>query len=198
MTGESRPEDLTISVVTFSPGDTLVEWWGHTSFVVEDRRLNKGLLYNFGMFGPRTPGDDVGFVKDFIKGRLIFWVDDESTSWTFGFYKTQLKRDVRIQELDLEPAEALNIAQALGNHVLPDNRHYRYPHYDDNLHNRPPQHHHPAQPRPPATPGPTTPTTTARRGRATSPTARCPDSSGRRPRARRAGRCASTRCATRW
>lgn len=137
MTGESRPEDLTISVVTFSPGDSLVEWWGHTSFVVEDRRLNQGLLYNFGMFGPRTPGDDVGFVKDFIKGRLIFWVDSESTSRTFGFYKAQLKRDVRIQELDLEPTEALNIAQALGTHVLPDNRYYRYHHYDDNCSTRP-------------------------------------------------------------
>lgn len=137
MTGESRPEDLSISVVTFSPGDSLVEWWGHTSFVIEDRRLNKGLLYNFGMFGPRTPGDDLGFVKEFIGGRLIFWVDDESTNWTFSFYKTQLKRDVRIQELDLDPAEALQIAQALGTHVLPENKYYRYHHYDDNCSTRP-------------------------------------------------------------
>ncbi|MFO0594275.1 MAG: DUF4105 domain-containing protein [Myxococcaceae bacterium] len=137
MTGESRPEDLTISLVTFSPGDSLVEWWGHTSFVIEDRRLNKGLLYNFGMFGPRTPGDDVGFVKDFIKGRLIFWVDAESIAWTFNFYRDALKRDVRVQELDLEPAEAMAIAKRLGTHVLPDNKYYRYHHYDDNCSTRP-------------------------------------------------------------
>lgn len=137
MTGQSNPADLTISVVTFSPGDSLVEWWGHTSFVVEDRRLNRSLLYNFGMFGPRTAGDTGGFIKDFIKGRLIFWVDDESTSWTFGLYKDVLKRDVRVQELDLTPEEALQIAKRLGTHVLPDNKYYRYHHYNDNCSTRP-------------------------------------------------------------
>lgn len=137
MTGESQAADLQISLVTFSPGDSLVEWWGHTAFVVEDRRLNRGLVYNFGMFGPRTPGDDVGFVKDFIKGRLIFWVAHERIDWTFNFYKDALKRDVRIQELDLDPAEALQIAKRLGTHVLPDNMYYRYHHYDDNCSTRP-------------------------------------------------------------
>lgn len=137
MTGESRPEDMQISVVTFSPGDTLVEWWGHTAFMVEDRRLNRGVIYNFGMFGPRTPGDDIGFIKDFIKGRLIFWVAYEGINGTFNFYKNQLHRDVRIQELDLDPSEAMQIAQRLGTHVLPDNMYYRYHHYDDNCSTRP-------------------------------------------------------------
>ncbi|MFZ5443665.1 MAG: DUF4105 domain-containing protein [Myxococcota bacterium] len=137
LTGESNPADLSISVVTFSPGDSLVEWWGHTSLVVEDRRLNRGLLYNFGMFGPRTPGDDVGFVKDFIKGRLIFWVDSESPLGTFGFYKKILQRDVRVQELDLTPDEAQLIAKRLATHVLPENRYYRYHHYNDNCSTRP-------------------------------------------------------------
>ncbi|MFT3706689.1 MAG: DUF4105 domain-containing protein [Archangium sp.] len=137
MTGESQPEDITVSLITFSPGDSLVEWWGHTAFVIEDRKLNKGLVYNFGMFGPRMPGDDVGFVKDFIKGRLIFWVAHERIDGTFGFYKDVLKRDVRIQELDLDPAEAMAIAKRLGTHVLPDNMYYRYHHYDDNCSTRP-------------------------------------------------------------
>ena len=136
MTGESQPVDIAITLVTFSPGDSLVEWWGHTSFVVEDKRLNHARLYNFGMFGPKE-GDTVGFVKDFAKGRLIFWVADDSVQGTFGFYKKLLNRDVRLQELDLEPDEAMNIAKALGTHVLPENRMYRYHHYKDNCSTRP-------------------------------------------------------------
>lgn len=136
MTGESQPADLSISLVTFSPGDSLPEWWGHTSLVVEDKRLNHARLYNFGMFGPKE-GDTVGFVKDFAKGRLIFWVADDSVLATFGFYKKVLDRDVRIQELELLPDEAMLVARRLGTHVLPENRMYRYHHYNDNCSTRP-------------------------------------------------------------
>ncbi len=136
MDGRSQPADLAVSVVTFSPGDTLVEWWGHTSLVVEDQRLGQGRLYNFGMFGPKG-GDTTGFVKDFIKGRLMFWVADDSVAGTFNFYKNALRRDVRIQALDLEPDEALQVAKALGTHVLPQNATYLYHHYDDNCSTRP-------------------------------------------------------------
>ena len=136
MTGESNPDDIAITLVTFSPGDTLVEWWGHTSFVVEDKRLKHQRLYNFGMFGPKE-GDTVGFVKDFAKGRLIFWVADDSVSATFGFYKQYLNRDVRLQELDLLPDEAMQIGKSLGTNVLPENRFYRYHHYNDNCSTRP-------------------------------------------------------------
>ncbi len=136
MTGQTQPADLAITLVTFSPGDSLVEWWGHTSFVVEDKRLNHARLYNFGMFGPKE-GDTVGFVKDFAKGRLIFWVADDSAQGTFSFYKNQLKRDVRLQELDLEPDEAMAVAKSLGTNVLPENRMYRYHHYNDNCSTRP-------------------------------------------------------------
>lgn len=136
MTGESQPQDLRIALVTFSPGDSLVEWWGHTSLVVSDERLKQERLYNFGMFGPKE-GDTAGFLKDFIKGRLIFWVADDSAIGTFDFYKRVLKRDVRVQDLDLEPDEAMIIAKRLGTHVLPDNRFYRYHHYNDNCSTRP-------------------------------------------------------------
>jgi len=136
MTGESQPQDLRIALVTFSPGDSLVEWWGHTSLVVSDERLKQERLYNFGMFGPKE-GDTAGFLKDFIKGRLIFWVADDSAIGTFDFYKRHLKRDVRVQDLDLEPDEAMLIARRLGSHVLPDNRYYRYHHYNDNCSTRP-------------------------------------------------------------
>ncbi len=134
--GRSQSEDLTITLVTFSPGDTLTEWWGHTSFIVADTKLREERLYNFGMFGPRAGGSQADFVKEFIQGRLIFWAAAEPVERTFRLYRW-LKRDVRVQELDLEPAEAQQLARALAEKVLPENKYYRYHHYNDNCSTRP-------------------------------------------------------------
>lgn len=131
MTEQSRGEDLRVSLVTFSPGDTLTEWWGHTALVVEDLRLNEGRLYNYGMFS-----FDEGFVHRFVQGRLEFWVADDSISGTYRLYQF-LKRDIRIQELNLLPEQALQIARALGTNVLPEHRVYLYHHYNDNCSTRP-------------------------------------------------------------
>lgn len=131
MTGQSQPEDLAVSLVTFSPGDTLTEWWGHTALVVEDRRLNQARLYNFGMFSFSE-----GFVHRFVQGRLEFWVADDSVGGTYNLYR-YLNRDVRIQELNLLPEQAMTIAKRLGTHALPENRTYLYHHYNDNCSTRP-------------------------------------------------------------
>ncbi len=133
MTGVSRPDDLTVSLITFSPGDDVPEWWGHAALVVEDRRTGEGRLYNYGMFS-----FDQGFFGRFIRGRLEFWVSDrDSIAATYRFYKEYLNRDVRVQELNLLPEQALQIAKALGTNVLPENRTYLYQHYTDNCATRP-------------------------------------------------------------
>ncbi len=130
-TGESHPEDLQISLVTFGPGDTVPEWWGHTSLVVEDTRLNQGRLYNYGMFG-----FDEAFLQKFVKGRLEFWVADDPIMPTYNMYR-HLNRDVRIQELNLTPPQAQIVAKKLADNVLPENRTYLYQHYFDNCSTRP-------------------------------------------------------------
>jgi hypothetical protein len=118
-------------LVTFGPGDTVPEWWGHTALVVQDQRLNQGRLYNYGMFA-----FDEGFLGRFVKGRLDFWVGEDPILPTFHLYKS-LNRDVRIQELNLTPIQSLEIAHALATNVLPQNRMYLYDHYRDNCSTRP-------------------------------------------------------------
>jgi hypothetical protein len=129
--GPSRPEDLVVSLVTFGPGDDLPSWWGHIALVVEDQRLQHGRLYNYGMFGFST-----GFVHKFVQGRLEFWVGEDSVVGTYQLYK-QLDRDIHIQQLNLTPAQAKSIAEALAQNVQPENRDYLYQHYDDNCATRP-------------------------------------------------------------
>jgi hypothetical protein len=129
--GPSRPEDLSVSLVTFGPGDDLPSWWGHTALVVEDARLGHGRLYNYGMFDFST-----GFVHKFVQGRLEFWVGEASVRGTYELYK-QLDRDVRIQVLNLSPEQAAKAAQALALNVRPESREYLYHHYHDNCSTRP-------------------------------------------------------------
>lgn len=125
-TGESRGEDLSVWLVTFSPGDDVPSWWGHGSLVVEDRRLQQQRLYNYGMFS-----FDEAMLARFAMGRLEFWVGESSVRGTFGLYKS-LDRDVRIQELNLTPEQRVRMAKRLADNVLPENRDYLYHHYNDN------------------------------------------------------------------
>jgi hypothetical protein len=131
-TGDSRPEDLQVSLVTFGPGPEVPSWFGHTALVVEDTRLRTSRLYNYGMF---SFGGDM--LARFAMGRLEFWVDD--TPYVQGTYKFYAGEDrhVRVQLLDLPPAQAQKLAGLLAENVRPENRHYLYHHYFDNCATRP-------------------------------------------------------------
>lgn len=124
--GVSRGEDLSIWLVTFSPGDDVPSWWGHGSLVVEDKRLQQSRLYNYGMF---TFNDTM--LARFAMGRLEFWVGHSPVGATFRFYQAE-DRDVRIQELNLTPEQRVTVAKRLADNVLPQNREYLYHHYIDN------------------------------------------------------------------
>ena len=125
-TGESHGEDLAVSLVTFSPGDDVASWWGHGSLVVEDRRLGSARLYNYGMFS-----FDSAMLRRYVMGRLEFWVAEASPTATYRFYRS-MDRDVRIQELNLTPAQRVEVGKLLADNVLPENRNYLYHHYNDN------------------------------------------------------------------
>lgn len=130
-TGESRGEDLVISLITFGPGDAIISWFGHSALAVEDRRLGQGRLYNYGMFT-----FDETMLARFAMGRLTFWVGEDSIPGTLELYRRE-GRDVRVQELNLSPAKRLEMARALAENVLPGNREYLYHHYNDNCATRP-------------------------------------------------------------
>lgn len=122
----SRPEDLSIRLITFGPGDGIPEWFGHTALWVHDDRLNYGRIYNFGMF---DFGPDM--LPKFLMGRLEFWVGEASVKGTLALYE-RLNRDIRVQELNLPPERREEMAQFLAWNVQPENRDYLYDHYYDN------------------------------------------------------------------
>ncbi len=128
--GESEPKDLVISLVTFSPGDEVAQWFGHSGLMVEDRRLNRSRLYNYGMFS-----FDDGLLFQFAMGRLWFWVAPTHVPSSFNTYIRQ-DRDVRVIEFNLPEEKRAEVAEFLSDNVRPENREYLYHHYDDNCSTR--------------------------------------------------------------
>ncbi len=125
-TGVSRGEDLDIELLTFSVGDDIPSWFGHTALMVRDRRLRVERVYNYGMF---SFGPDM--LPKFLMGRLEFWVGQASYPRTVAMYES-LDRDITSQVFNLSPAKKVEVAKFLAWNVEPENREYLYDHYFDN------------------------------------------------------------------
>ncbi len=125
-TGASRGEDLSIYLVTFSPGDDVPSWFGHGALVVEDPVQKDSRIYNYGMFS-----FDQSMLARYAMGRLEFWVAAHNPGPVFRLYRS-LNRDIRLQELNLTPAQKVELGRLLAENVLPENAHYLYHHYNDN------------------------------------------------------------------
>lgn len=128
--GDSHGDDLEVSLVTFGVGDDIPSWWGHVALLVEDERYGVARVYNFGMFT-----FDREMIPKFIRGRLEFWVGEDSWRGTVVTYRW-FGRDIFLQRLDLPPERKLWLAQRLAWYVLPENRDYLYDHYADNCSTR--------------------------------------------------------------
>ncbi len=128
--GESRTADLHFYLVTFSPGDNLTDWFGHTAVIVKDSSLRVARIYNYGLFSFNE-----GFISRFAMGRLIFYAGDASVNATLRRYKSE-NRSIFVQELNIPENKRLNLAQKLADSVLPENRAYLYDHYYNNCSTR--------------------------------------------------------------
>lgn len=124
------PEQLKISVITFGRGDQVHQYFGHNAFVVSAPELEAPTVFNYGMF---TFGPDM--IPSFLKGRLRFWMGATDLERTAAMYESH-NRDVRLRELNLEPAAKLAIFKQLLHDARPENREYLYDHYFDNCSTR--------------------------------------------------------------
>ena len=122
----SRPEDLSVQLVTFGVGDAIHQYFGHNAMVVLDRERGIEAMYNFGMFGF---GPDM--LPKYLKGRLEFWAAVTPVEDTYSRYIAS-NRSVRVLELGIEPERRMRLAQRLAFFVRPENAVYRYDHYRDN------------------------------------------------------------------
>lgn len=122
----SRDQDLEIRLVTFGPGAEVHQYFGHDAFEVRDTRRRLSGLYNFGMF---SFGPDM--LPKYLRGQLEFWGTVTATEPTFRMYE-EMGRSVRVRALDLSPARRRRLVNRLSFYMRPENRTYRYHHYDNN------------------------------------------------------------------
>jgi|GEM_PF-354019 len=136
---ESSPREGVLSapprvlLVTFGPGDEVYAWWGHIALVVEEPREGpqgemwmRSQMYNYGTFV-----FDNKMLANFAMGRLEFWLEATVVVPVLEAY-AQDDRDIRLLPFQLTPKEARDMAAALRENALPQNRHYLYHHYNDN------------------------------------------------------------------
>jgi len=119
---------LSVHLLTMEPGDRVWELFGHNALVIRDAETGFEAAYNYGIFNFAAPD----FYPRFLRGRMMYLVSDSATLRDLlASYRNQNRR-VWAQELDLEPARKVRLAQLLATAVLPENRYYPYQYYLNN------------------------------------------------------------------
>ena len=125
----TAPDAPRIGVVTMGPGEVFWERFGHDAIVVDDPSDASGepTSYNFGFFDL----DEPGFIGRFIRGQMEYMLVALPLADDMAYYR-EVGRGASIQWLDLEPAQARQLAADLAENAKPENARYRYDYYTDN------------------------------------------------------------------
>jgi hypothetical protein len=127
----AQPADpLTISVLTFGPGDHPFFKFGHDAIWIHDTEAGTDKVYNFGTFAfsPRV-------IVDFLHGRMTYWLSVSSLPVTLASYEHE-NRTIDVQELTLDPRIKRDLQQRLEVNARPENRGYLYDYFLDNCSTR--------------------------------------------------------------
>jgi hypothetical protein len=127
-------DELTISVLTFGPGDHPFFKFGHNAILVHDVSRNdsrRDMVYNFGTFG----FESWTLIPNFFQGKLQYWLSIQSLAGTIALYREE-NRTIIEQELELTPKQRREIADSLWANALPANKYYKYDYYQDNCSTR--------------------------------------------------------------
>ena len=116
-----------IGVMTMQPGEVFFERFGHDALLVVDPATGVATSYNFGYFDPTEPD----FVGRFVRGEMMYWLVALPADQDLAQYR-DAGRGVSVQWLDLEPARAQALADALARRARPENARYRYDYFTAN------------------------------------------------------------------
>src|SRR3990167_5046059 len=83
-TGDSRGDDLRVTLITFGPGSEVASLFGHSALYVEDTARHEGRVYNYGMFS-----FDRTLLVRYALGKLTFWLGESSIERTLRIYRAQ-------------------------------------------------------------------------------------------------------------
>jgi hypothetical protein len=122
---------ITVYLMTMGPGDAVWELFGHNAIWVQDRATGIDAAYNWGTFDFNQPN----FLVRFLTGDTRYWVQAVDGPQMVAAYM-EANRSVWLQELDLTPAQRVELRDHLEWNARPENMYYRYDYYRDNCSTR--------------------------------------------------------------
>lgn len=128
--------ELSVYLLTMSPGSAVYERFGHNALWVRDRGRPgddpfSDVAYNWGIFD----FEQENFVWRFIHGRMMYSMAPFRFADTYIEYRDD-NRAVWAQELNLSPNQRLALKAYLERNARPENRDYKYDYYRDNCSTR--------------------------------------------------------------
>ncbi len=115
---------LSVSLLTFSPGDVYWQRFGHNALLVLDDYDRTATVYNYGMFDFKQEH----FFLNFARGRMQYHLSALSLDDTLWAYESE-GRGIVEQKLALTPAQRQQLQTFLRWNALPENAPYRYDYF---------------------------------------------------------------------
>ena len=119
--------NLEVALITYGPGETYWERFGHDAIQVRDTVSGESVNFNYGVFD----FDESGFLLNFARGRMHYLMDAAPSELDERFY-VQSGRSVTRQPLALTPEQAAALRDFLLWNLRPENARYDYDYYVDN------------------------------------------------------------------
>lgn len=119
--------NLEVALITYGPGETYWERFGHDAIQVRDTVSGESVDFNYGVFD----FDESGFLLNFARGRMHYLMDAAYTEQDRRYY-IESGRSVTRQLLALTPEQAAALRDFLLWNLRPENARYDYDYYADN------------------------------------------------------------------
>ena len=123
-------DQLELHLTTMGKGDPLYVWFGHTGLVVTDKRNDRSVMYDYGIFS-----FDDDFYQTFAMGRLNYEVWATSAEARYELAGSE-NRDISNITLHLPDAAKLELVRFLNYNIQPENSTYLYHYYRENCSTR--------------------------------------------------------------
>ena len=125
--GAEAGDELTISLLTFGPGDHPFSKFGHNGLLVENAVLRTTVVYNYGTFSFQS----IDLIPKFLLGKYRYWLSVQSLDSTLATYTAE-NRSVVAQRLRLDPEQKRAMVAFLAFNARDENKYYLFDYYRDN------------------------------------------------------------------
>lgn len=119
--------NLEVSLITYGPGETYWERFGHDAIQLRDTVSGESVDFNYGVFD----FDERGFLLNFARGRMHYLMDAAYSDVDQRYYR-ESGRSITRQALALTPEQAGALRDFLLWNLRPENARYDYDYYADN------------------------------------------------------------------